>query len=145
MPGSVRGPKNARERTDVVLKKSSSPPAGAGVSAARTGLRALSLLRRERDRLREELGRQEASIQDHPTTGNHIADDATEVSEQAKWLALRRHLQGMLEETERAILRVEKGTYGRCGRCGKAISPERLRVVPSAAFCIECAQLKSMI
>jgi hypothetical protein len=32
------------------------------------------------------------------------------------------------------------GTYGKCLDCGRAIPPARLRAVPTAAFCVECAR-----
>jgi len=102
----------------------------------------LRALKRERARLLTELKHQEVVEQDHPTTGNHMADDATDVSEQAKTLALRRHLEGMLKEIERAIARAEKGTYGICERCRNPISEERLKVMPSATLCIDCAKLQ---
>ncbi len=97
-------------------------------------------LRKEHKRIEEELRKQEVLAQDHPTTGNHMADDATEVAEQAKALALRRHLERMLNEVERAMMRAEKGMYGVCEVCGNKIAPERLQVVPSAALCIEHAR-----
>jgi DnaK suppressor protein len=103
---------------------------------------ALRTLRKERRRLTEELKHQEMLSQDHPTTGNHMADDASEVEAQAKSLALRRHLEGMLKEIDRAIVRAEKGTYGACERCHLPISEARLKVVPSASLCIECAKLQ---
>ncbi len=99
-------------------------------------------LRRERHRLMEELKHQETISQDHPTTGNHMADDASDVAEQAKSLALRRHLEGMLREVDRAIARAEKGAYGKCERCGRPISEERLKVMPSATLCIEDARMQ---
>ena len=99
-------------------------------------------LRKERARLISEIKHQEIVEQDHPTTGNHMADDATEVAEQAKTLALRRHLEGMLKEIERAIARAEKGTYGVCEHCHGPISEERLKVMPSATLCINCAKLQ---
>jgi DnaK suppressor protein len=102
----------------------------------------LRALKKERARLLSELKHQEIVEQDHPTTGNHMADDATEVSEQAKTLALKRHLEGMLKEIERAIVRAEKGTYGICERCKNPISEERLKVMPSATLCIDCAKLQ---
>lgn len=100
----------------------------------------LRALMKERARLLSELKHQEIVEQDHPTTGNHMADDATEVSEQAKTHALKRHLEGMLKEIDRAIARAEKGTYGVCERCKNPISEERLKVLPSATLCINCAK-----
>jgi DnaK suppressor protein len=103
----------------------------------------LRSLRKERRRLIDELSHQETLAQDRPTTGNHMADDASEVEEQTKSLALRRHLEGMLKEIDRAIARAEKGTYGICERCKNPISEERLKVMPSATLCIECAKLSA--
>lgn len=103
----------------------------------------LRALRKERRRLTEELRCQELLAQDRPTTGNHMADDASEVEAQAKSLALRRHLEGMIKEIDRAILRAQKGMYGICERCKNPIAEERLKVMPSAAFCIECAKLQT--
>lgn len=102
----------------------------------------LRALRKERRRLTEELKHQEMLAQERPTTGNHMADDASEVEAQAKSLALRRHLEGMIKEIDRAILRAQKGMYGICERCQSPISEERLKVMPSATFCIECAKLQ---
>ena len=102
----------------------------------------LRALRRERRRLLEELQHQELLAQDHPTTGNHMADDASEVEAQAKSLALRRHLEGMVKEIDRAIARAQKGTYGVCERCRRPIPEERLKVMPSANLCIGCAKLQ---
>lgn len=39
----------------------------------------------------------------------------------------------------RALLRVEKGTYGECVRCGAEIAPKRLEARPEASLCISCA------
>jgi RNA polymerase-binding transcription factor DksA len=78
-------------------------------------------LKREQQRLTVELKKQQVLSQDHPTTGNHMADDATDVAEQAKTLALRTHLEGMLKEIDRAVARIDKGTYGLCERCGEPI------------------------
>ena len=41
---------------------------------------------------------------------------------------------------ERALGRIEQGTYGVCVRCGSPIAPARLDARPAAEFCIDCAQ-----
>ena len=48
----------------------------------------------------------------------------------------RRELAGI----ERAIARMESGTYGTCARCGELIAAARLRALPSAEHCIRCAE-----
>lgn len=98
-------------------------------------------LKKEKTRLQDELKKQQIASQDHPTTGNHMADDATDVAEQAKTLALRTHLEGMLREVERAIARIEKGTFGMCEKCGKPIGEERLQAMPWVIHCIEHAKI----
>ena len=38
-----------------------------------------------------------------------------------------------------ALSRMDAGDYGTCRRCGEAIAPERLRVLPTALECVGCA------
>jgi RNA polymerase-binding transcription factor DksA len=44
----------------------------------------------------------------------------------------------MLEEIDAALVRINDGTFGRCGHCGAPIPIERL-VVPHARFCVRCS------
>ena len=41
-------------------------------------------------------------------------------------------------ELDRALYRIEEGTYGTCARCERPIHPERLQALPEAPFCLEC-------
>lgn len=43
-----------------------------------------------------------------------------------------------LEETERAIERVQNGGHSICRHCGGKISLLRLSVVPAAEYCVHC-------
>ena len=101
----------------------------------------LRTLKKEKQRLMAELKRQQVQSQGHPTTGNHMADDATDVAEQAKAMALRNNLEAMLKQVDRALAHIAKRTYGLCERCGKPIGAERLKVMPWATLCIEHAKL----
>ena len=49
-------------------------------------------------------------------------------------------LCGELEQTERALRRLEQHRYGRCETCGQPIAPGRLRIVPAASCCDTCAR-----
>lgn len=42
-----------------------------------------------------------------------------------------------LEDVDRAMRMLEKGTYGICEACGLPISPDRLEAQPAARFCLE--------
>lgn len=50
----------------------------------------------------------------------------------------RRHLN----EVEAAIERMDAGSYGLCGTCGRSIQPARLDARPYATDCIVCATKK---
>ena len=39
-----------------------------------------------------------------------------------------------------SLLRIKKGTYGKCERCKIAIETERLKVMPMATLCLACSQ-----
>ncbi len=47
-----------------------------------------------------------------------------------------------IASVNRALQRIENGTYGECVRCGTGIAPGRLEVRPEAALCISCASLE---
>ncbi|CAA9590744.1 MAG: hypothetical protein AVDCRST_MAG18-5157 [uncultured Thermomicrobiales bacterium] len=74
--------------------------------------------------------------------GNHIADDATDVMEQQRNLALIANLQDRMRDVVRSLERLDEGTYGTCERCQKPIAPERLEALPFATLCIACQSLE---
>ncbi len=55
-----------------------------------------------------------------------------------KQLAYAKRAAEQLAEVERALKRLEKGTYGICDCCGKPIPPARLEALPQANSCLEC-------
>ncbi len=97
-------------------------------------------LEAERDQLLVEVARLNNLHDEHLGTGNHPADDATEVFEQAKNSALSRNLEGLLRQVEEALRRIDRRVYGLCKRCGKEIDPARLEALASATHCIECQE-----
>jgi len=109
-------------------------------SASPQDLRAYLL--REQQRLATEIRTRAVHGRAHAGYGNHIADDATEVFEQTKHLALRRGMERRLSEVQAALQRMEDGGYGSCVTCGKRIDPARLRALPSAGLCLSC-QIRS--
>lgn len=93
----------------------------------------------ERDRLRAELA--EAIVAPGPMTYGSQAAAATQVFEQQRDLALREKNEQHLAAVERAITRLDDGTFGTCARCGRPIAPERLEALPWAAHCIDCQRI----
>src|SRR3990170_637600 len=49
----------------------------------------------------------------------------------------------MLRDIEKALARVAGGTYGICEGCGEEISPNRLKAIPWAKYCLTCQELRS--
>ena len=97
-----------------------------------------------RVRVQRELGRMESvgSQVDRPGLGTHMADQATEVFEQARDLAVSQRLSLTLDLIDRALAKMEDGTYGICETCGCDIDPARLKALPYATLCMSC-QAKS--
>ncbi len=95
----------------------------------------------ERECLQEELSHYETSVPPNLGLGNHMADDGTEAFEQAAGLALRRNQQRLLAEVERALQKMDEGTYGLCERCGAEIDFARLKAIPYAMYCLDCQSL----
>jgi YteA family regulatory protein len=69
---------------------------------------------------------------------NHTSDLATETFEREKDVTLRRQARHMLELVERALNKLDAGTYGICDRCGRPIGVERLAARPYAVLCYDC-------
>jgi RNA polymerase-binding protein DksA len=45
-----------------------------------------------------------------------------------------------IQQIRAALVRLDKGTYGVCTRCGQAVGERRLEAIPHAALCITCAE-----
>jgi DnaK suppressor protein len=45
-------------------------------------------------------------------------------------------------ELQKAVERIDNGTYGRCAACGGTISYARLEALPSTAVCVACASVR---
>ena len=64
------------------------------------------------------------------------------VSESSRSIELRKldRERKLLQKIQKAIRKIEDGTYGICEECGDMISEERLRVRPEATLCINCKE-----
>jgi len=74
-------------------------------------------------------------------TDNHPADMATITFDRELDEGLEEGAQQTLEQINRALGKLDDGTYGTCERCGKPIGEERLRARPWATLCIEDQRL----
>ena len=67
----------------------------------------------------------------------HPADMGTETFELEKDMSIRNNVEAELADVERALRRVDDGTYGVCESCGRKIPVQRLEAMPGARFCIK--------
>lgn len=67
-----------------------------------------------------------------------FADSAHATAERARTLSVMKALRANLRWVNRAITKMDLGTYGTCERCGGPIGLERLEALPWAILCIDC-------
>lgn len=69
---------------------------------------------------------------------NHPADIGTDSFELENAVQLLTTEGQLLEDIDRALDLIERGGYGRCENCGKAICRARLQAIPWARLCLAC-------
>ncbi|MEW2634659.1 TraR/DksA C4-type zinc finger protein [Streptomyces sp. NPDC048389] len=72
--------------------------------------------------------------------GDDEADTGAKNITREHEMALAANGREMLEQTERALQRLDTGTYGLCESCGKPIGKARMQAFPRATLCVECKQ-----
>lgn len=72
--------------------------------------------------------------------GHHLADleDIDNIQDNDAVFEVVNNASASLDQIEKAIEKIEKGTYGTCEDCGLPITVERLKALPFATQCIEC-------
>ena len=99
------------------------------------------LLEERRDHTRERL----AALAKSPELGSaqgfgkRIGDGTVEAISRLTDIGVGSSLEVGLERTERALAKLDDGTYGRCDVCGEAIPQARLAVMPDSVLCLGCA------
>jgi len=99
----------------------------------------------EADELRAEIGKAETSIADRlgdsvSDAGDDQADVGAKTYEREHELSLTYNARDLLAQSERALARIEAGTYGSCESCGQPIGKARLKAFPRATLCVSCKQ-----
>lgn len=73
-------------------------------------------------------------------SGDDQADSGAKTFGREHEQALADRVAEALDQTERAIARLDAGTYGNCESCGKPIGAARLEAYPRATLCVACKQ-----
>jgi DnaK suppressor protein len=96
-------------------------------------------------RLRSELDHSARELQDLlrdgvDGAGNDQADVGSKGLERDAEMSLAANQRELLLQTEKALDRLAKGSYGQCEVCGEAIGKNRLMAFPRATLCMTCKQ-----
>ncbi|MYV42133.1 DNA-binding protein [Streptomyces sp. SID1328] len=129
----------AAEPGDLAVRPGEDPWTPEEVAEARAELAA------EADRLGTEISTSEASLvgmmrDSADGAGDDEADTGSKNITREHELALAANAREMLSQTERALERLDAGTYGLCENCGNPIGKARMQAFPRATLCVECKQ-----
>jgi DnaK suppressor protein len=72
------------------------------------------------------------------TDGDDEVDAGAKTALREHQLSLMATIRERLVQVERALDRIEAGTYGLCETCAQEISAERLEAFPAATTCVTC-------
>jgi RNA polymerase-binding transcription factor DksA len=71
------------------------------------------------------------------------ADAGTATFEREKELSIEQNVRDLIQKIDRALKRIDAGTYGVCERCGKPIEKARIKALAYVDLCIKDAQAQS--
>ena len=73
--------------------------------------------------------------------GDDVADLGTKAFSRDQELAVALSIRTRMDQVERAMERLDEGTYGRCERCAEDIPVARLTAFPSVTLCVQCKSI----
>lgn len=74
------------------------------------------------------------------SAGDDQADAGAKTFQREYELAQTENARDLLELAERALAKLDDGTYGVCESCGQPIGKARLHAFPRATLCVTCKQ-----
>lgn len=92
---------------------------------------------------KEKIDRKIKKLKKYPDYGQDEEDKLQEIGDFENNLSLESEIEDVEKKIDKALLRIEKGTYGQCTDCKGDIEKKRLEIMPYAEFCITCKAKKS--
>ncbi|MEK7143897.1 MAG: TraR/DksA C4-type zinc finger protein [Patescibacteria group bacterium] len=77
-------------------------------------------------------------ITDFGSDVDSFEEESSESEQFGNQLAVAQDLRNQLADIETALRKIEKGTYGKCEKCGNAISDDVLEIIPESKLCKNC-------
>jgi RNA polymerase-binding transcription factor len=102
-----------------------------------------AVLERARAELRAELETLTAAPRDPMgavSFGKRVGEGTSQAVERIAQVDAAQRLDAKLQDVERALGKLDEGTYGICDVCGRPIGAERLEAIPWAVMCLDDAR-----
>lgn len=103
----------------------------------------------ERERVSKEISELDAdlskSVEDssgESPNDQHMAETAAATLDREIDLTLQGNARATLAKIDRALHKLEEGTYGLCDNCGREIGAGRLEIAPYSTLCVDCKRLQ---
>lgn len=71
--------------------------------------------------------------------GKRVGEGTSIAIERMVQVEAHSKLQKTFADADRALAKLDEGTYGTCDNCDAEIPPERLEILPWAVLCVSCA------
>ena len=104
----------------------------------RGGLESLQEQLRDSGELDESQQESAGALSSHD---QHPDDIATQTFQREQDRSIEERLDYEISEIDDALKRIERGDYGKCEKCDKTISDDRLEILPATRYCLEHAPL----
>lgn len=88
----------------------------------------------EKNRLNKDL----KNLEKFPQYGDQIEDNSDEVEEFTINQSQEKNLNLLMQDIDKALLKIDNNSYGICEECKKIIDRKRLIAFPAATKCLNC-------
>lgn len=98
-------------------------------------------LHAKRAELLEQMGLLEEKPSDHGSIsfGKRVGEGTSMAVDRLSQVAVHDRLQSTLADVDRALAKLDEGSYGTCDVCGEPVGDERLEALPWAVRCVKDA------
>jgi len=146
-------PTPAKPAAKATAPAAKAPPAKDAVKVVKKGnydKDSLGTIRKRLMEQREELQNQLTAIEESATGlsqsemsgevsyDEDFADAGSFTFEREKEFSIANNVTDLRSKTDRALHRIEEGSYGTCESCGQPIESARLKALPHVTLCLKC-------
>ena len=146
-------PTPAKPAAKATAPAAKTPPAKDAVKVVKKGnydKDSLGTIRKRLMEQREELQNQLTAIEESATGlsqsemsgevsyDEDFADAGSFTFEREKEFSIANNVTDLRSKTDRALHRIEEGSYGTCESCGQPIESARLKALPHVTLCLKC-------